>query len=76
MVNYSGNVLFEFKVHSGEMRVLINQRLKHGRTAFDPARSTRHIRSCHIDLDEFYSRLRIIYAERQDPRRWMTFRRN
>jgi len=32
--------------------------------------------SRHIDLGEFYSRLRILYAERQDPRAWMTFRKD
>lgn len=36
----------------------------------------RHIRSCHVDLDEFYSRLRILYAKHQDPRRWTTFRKD
>jgi hypothetical protein len=36
----------------------------------------RHIRSCRVGLDEFYSRLRILYAERQDPRRWITFRKD
>ena len=45
-------------------------------TAFDPAGSSRHIRSCHVDLDEFYSRLRILYASRNDPRQWMNFRQD
>ena len=68
--------MIEFKLQAGEVRVFNNQRPMHGRTAFDPASSRRHIRSCHVDLDEFYSRLRIIYRERRDPRCWMTFRKD
>ena len=52
-----------------------NQRVMHGRTAFDPALSKRHIRSASVDLDEFYSRLRVLYRARRDPRCWMTFRK-
>ena len=75
-LSYAGDGMIEFKLDAGEMLVFNNQRLMHGRTAFDPARSRRHIRSCHVDLDEFYSRLRILYAKRRDPRRWMTFRKD
>ena len=73
---YAGEGMIEFKLGAGEMLVFNNQRLMHGRTAFDPATSKRHIRSCHVDLDEFYSRLRILYRERNDPRCWMTFRKD
>jgi len=73
---YGGEGLIEFKLQAGEMLVFNNQRLMHGRTGFDPSNSPRHIRSCHVDLDEFYSRLRIIYARRQDPDRWMIFRKD
>jgi len=75
-LSYGGQGMIEFKLQPGEVLVFNNQRLMHGRTAFDPAKSKRHIRSCSVDLDEFYSRLRIIYDERQDPRRWMTFRKD
>lgn len=75
-LSYGGKGMIEFKPHSGEVLVFNNQRLMHGRTAFDPSESKRHIRSFSVDLDEFYSRLRIIYDERQDPRRWMTFRKD
>ena len=68
--------MIEFTLRAGDMLVFNNQRLMRGRTAVNPGSSKRHIRSCHVDLDEFYSRLRILYAERQDPRRWMTFRKD
>ena len=75
-LSYNGEGMIEFKLEAGEVLVFNNQRLMHGRGAFDPSCGKRHIRSCHVDLDEFYSRLRILYAERQDPRRWMTFRKD
>lgn len=75
-LSYAGDGMIEFTLRAGEMLVFNNQRLKHGRTAFDPANSKPHIRSCHVDLDEFYSHLRILYAKRQDPRRWITFRKD
>ena len=75
-LSYAGEGMIEFKLESGEVLVFNNQRLMHGRTAFNVANSHRHIRSCSVDLDEFYSRLRVIYSERQDPRRWMTFRKD
>jgi gamma-butyrobetaine dioxygenase len=62
----------EIRLETGEMLVFNNHRLMHGRTAFDPS-SGRHVRSCHVDLDEFHSRLRIAYRDNGDPRRWMTF---
>jgi gamma-butyrobetaine dioxygenase len=52
-LSYAGDGLIEFQLHAGDMLVFNNQRLMHGRTAFDPASSKRHIRSCHVDLDEF-----------------------
>jgi alpha-ketoglutarate-dependent taurine dioxygenase len=75
-LSYGAEGMIEFKLEAGEVLVFNNQRLMHGRSAFDPSSGKRHIRSCHVDLDEFYSRLRILYAERQDPRRWMTFRKD
>lgn len=71
----AGEGSIEFRVETGEMLVFNNQRLMHGRTSFDPA-SGRHVRTCHVDLDEFYSRLRVCYRDLDDPRRWMTFRKN
>ena len=73
---YAGEGMIEFKIAAGEMLVFNNQRLMHGRTAFDPSTSKRHIRSCHVDLDEFYSRLRILYRDSNNPRRWMIFRKD
>jgi hypothetical protein len=55
------------------MLVFNNQRLLHGRTAFDPTKSHRHVRSCNVDLDEFYSSLRVAYRElgREEAYMWL-----
>ena len=70
-----GDGSIEFRLEAGEMLVFNNQRLMHGRTAFDPS-SGRHVRTCHVDLDEFYSRLRIGFRDHDDPRRWMTLHKD
>jgi gamma-butyrobetaine dioxygenase len=51
------------KIQPGEVLVFNNQRLLHGRTAFDATKSFRHVRSANVDLDEFYSSLRILYRK-------------
>jgi alpha-ketoglutarate-dependent taurine dioxygenase len=48
-------------VAAGEALFFNNQRVLHGRTAFDPG-SARFMRTCHVELDEFYSTLRILAA--------------
>lgn len=58
---------------SGGMLVFNNQRVMHGRTGFDPSRSHRHVRSRHVDLDEFHSRLRVAYRQRGGAEAWMAF---
>ncbi len=59
------------KLEAREMLVFNNQRIMHGRTAFDPNGSQRHVRSCHVDLDEFYSRLRMAYRAQVREEAWM-----
>lgn len=60
---------------AGEILMFNNQRLMHGRPAFDPP-SRRHVHTRHVDLVEFCSRLHVGFRDRDDPRRWMTFRKN
>ncbi len=68
---YGGEGRITVKLEAGEMLVFNNQRLLHGRTAFD-ASSRRHVRSCHVDLDEFHSRLRVAYRALGREEAWMT----
>ncbi len=68
---YAGEARITVKLQPGEMLVFNNQRLMHGRTGFDPSASRRHVRSCHVDLDEFHSRLRVAYRVRNREEAWM-----
>jgi gamma-butyrobetaine dioxygenase len=58
----AGNHLI-VKIRAGEVLVFNNHRLLHGRTAFDASKSFRHVRSANVDLDEFYSALRVLYRD-------------
>lgn len=70
---YDGEGRVTVKLKAGEMMVFNNQRLLHGREAFDPSKSHRHVRSCHVDLDEFHSRLRTAYRQRGRSEAFMNF---
>ena len=52
-----------FKLLPGQAMIFNNQRLLHGRTAFDPKGAKRHLRHSNTDLDSFYSKLRLLYAQ-------------
>ena len=69
---YGGEAQVKVRLEAGEMLVFNNQRLLHGRTAFDPSTGHRHVRSCHVDLDEFHSRLRVAYRALGREEAWMT----
>ena len=45
---------------AGQAIVYDNQRVLHGRTAFDTRGGRRHVRLCTIDRDQFHSRLRLL----------------
>jgi gamma-butyrobetaine dioxygenase len=44
----------------GDMAFFDNERVLHGRTAFDAARGGRHIRSAYVDRESFHSCLRLL----------------
>lgn len=58
---YDEDEQLRLTLRSGEVLIFNNQRVMHGRTAFDATKALRHLRSCHVDLDEFYSSLRVLY---------------
>ena len=53
----------QLKITTKPADVLIfnNQRVMHSRIAFDATVAERYMRSCHVELDEFYSSLRVFY---------------
>jgi gamma-butyrobetaine dioxygenase len=46
-----------YRLESGQAAVMDNHRILHARAAFN---GNRHIRQCHVDRDEFFSRLRAL----------------
>jgi len=54
----------EYRFRPGEMIVMVNKRVLHGRTSFDPSSGHRHLRGYYIEMNEINSRLRIIERNR------------
>jgi len=54
---YAPQASLEYRLESGQAAILDNHRVLHARTAFT---GNRHIRQCHVDRDEFFSRLRAL----------------
>ena len=54
---YSPEACVKYRLESGQAAVLDNHRVLHARTAFE---GNRHIRQCHVDRDEFFSRIRAL----------------
>jgi gamma-butyrobetaine dioxygenase len=42
---------FRFLLNPGDLVMMDNRRLLHGRSAFDPAEGLRHLQGCYIDID-------------------------
>jgi alpha-ketoglutarate-dependent taurine dioxygenase/DUF971 family protein len=54
---YAPEACVKYRLESGQAAVLDNHRVLHARAAF---KGNRHIRQCHVDRDEFFSRLRAL----------------
>ena len=46
------------KIEPGSLVVMDNQRILHGRTAFDPASGERHLQHCSVERDVFHNKFR------------------
>ena len=55
---YEPEASIHYRLESGQAAILDNHRVLHARTAFN---GNRHIRQCHVDRDEFFSRLRALH---------------
>ena len=53
-----------FKLESGQTVVFDNQRMTHGRTAFD---GYRHMRTAYVERDFFHSNLRVLRRRTGNP---------
>jgi gamma-butyrobetaine dioxygenase len=55
-----------FLLGSGELLMMDNRRLLHGRTGFDPAEGLRHLQGCYIDIDGPRSLYRVLRRRLSD----------
>ena len=58
---YDAQAFVQYRLEPGQAVVMDNHRVLHARTAFN---GNRHIRQCHVDRDEFFSRLRALRRRR------------
>ena len=56
-----------FLLGSGDLMMMDNRRLLHGRTAFDPREGLRHLQGCYIDLDGPRSLYRVLRRRLASP---------
>lgn len=49
-----------FLLQAGELLMMDNRRLLHGRTGFDPGEGERHLQGCYIDIDGPRSLYRVV----------------
>jgi gamma-butyrobetaine dioxygenase len=49
-----------FRLDTGELLIMDNRRLLHGRTGFDPGEGLRHLQGCYIDIDGPRSLYRVL----------------
>ena len=59
MVN-SDQFMIEFKLEPGDILMMDNYRMLHGRTAYEPGTGERHMRQCYMDKDAVEGRRKIL----------------
>ncbi len=56
---YNPDLELRYMLQPGDMHVIDNHRLLHGRDQFDPSAGERHLQHCSVPRDEFHNRIRI-----------------
>jgi len=56
-----------FLLDAGDLLMMDNRRLLHGRTGFDPAEGLRHLQGCYIDIDGPRSLYRVLRRRQASP---------
>lgn len=59
----SPDLAVELRLEPGQLMVFDNNRVLHGRTAFDPNEGLRHLQGCYIDSDGPRTRYRVLSRE-------------
>lgn len=55
---YDRSLWWQPQLQPGDLLVIDNHRVLHGREAFDPGIGERHLQSCSVDRDDFHNRYR------------------
>jgi gamma-butyrobetaine dioxygenase len=64
---YDPELCFRMMLRPGDLLVMDNQRVLHGRTAFNPSDGARHMQSCIVDRDLFHNRFLALARRLQAP---------
>ena len=54
-----------FRLDPGDLFIVDNRRVLHGRTAFEPTSGTRHLQGCYADIDGLKSTIAVLAREQQ-----------
>ena len=63
----SEKFVYQYLMQPGDLHIFDNQRVLHGRTAFDPKIANRHLQQCSVNRDEFHNTLRLKAAKFNKP---------
>jgi alpha-ketoglutarate-dependent taurine dioxygenase len=59
--SYDDKQRLKITTKPGDVLIFNNQRVMHSRIAFDATVAERYMRRCHVELDEFYNSLGVLY---------------
>jgi gamma-butyrobetaine dioxygenase len=54
-----------FRLDPGDLFIVDNRRVLHGRTAYEATSGSRHLQGCYADIDGLHSTISVL--QRQDP---------
>ena len=66
---YDRSLWWQPKLAPGDLLIMDNQRVLHGREAFDPDKAERHLQTCSVDRDSFHNTYRGL-ARKLDSPNW------
>ena len=57
----------QVRLEAGDLYIVDNRRVLHGRTAYDPSGGTRHLQGCYADIDGLHSTIRVLESALDQP---------
>jgi len=57
----------QVQLQPGDLFIVDNRRVLHGRTAYDSSGGTRHLQGCYADIDGLHSTIRVLEATLDQP---------